>query len=550
MFRCLSLGLGRTRRAGVVAALLVALPPAAVHAQLGLGSRAPAPDPAGEQVSPASPRAAVQEFLRLANANDFTGAADYLVVPTRDRERAPLLARRLKSVIDQRLDLDLRTLSPIAAGDTTDGDLNGDRIGAILSPAGREEPLRLVHIAGSPARWAFASATVGNIDAWYDALGAPWLRDRLPDSLRGEGPFNVYWWQWIGLAVILPALVLLSWLLGAVLRSVLGRIAARTVTNWDDLLLENLRGPFRLWAAALISEPLLSLLQLNTRVAGFVASSTRGLLLIALFWALLRIVRLAQARIEQAADHSGQGAQARTLVPLFGNILRVTIAVVALLVALAQFGYPVGTLLAGLGIGGIAVALAAQKTVEHLFGSVSLASDNAFRVGDWVRAGTTEGEVERIGLRSTSIRTIDRTVVRVPNGRLADERIETFGERDRILLRTDLDVPYDTTPDQLERIRADIEAALRAHPRVWPDRIRVHVVAFTDSAIRFNVVAWFQTTDWNEFLDIRHEMFLRFMRIVRDDGASFAFPSRTVYHVTNGRDGTPDGGPPRPVPVD
>jgi MscS family membrane protein len=550
MFRCLSRGLRRARRPFAAAFLAALCPAAALTAQLGLGSRAPAPDPASEQVSPASPRAAVQEFLRLANANDFTGAADYLVVPTRDRERAPLLARRLKSVIDQRLALDLRTLSPIAAGDTTDGDLNGDRIGAILSPAGREEPLRLVHIAGSPARWAFASATVGNIDAWYEALGAPWLRDRLPNSLRGEGPFNVYWWQWIGLTVILPALVLLSWLLGAALRSVLGRIAARTVTNWDDLLLANLRGPFRLWAAALIAEPLLSLLQLNTRVAGFVASSTRGLLLIALFWALLRIVRLAQARIEQAADQSGQGAQARTLVPLFGNILRVTIAVVALLVALAQFGYPVGTLLAGLGIGGIAVALAAQKTVEHLFGSVSLASDNAFRVGDWVRAGTTEGEVERIGLRSTSIRTIDRTVVRVPNGRLADERIETYGERDRILLRTDLDVPYDTTPDQLERIRVDIEAALRAHPRVWPDRIRVHVVAFTDSAIRFNVVAWFQTTDWNEFLDIRHEMFLRFMRIVRDDGASFAFPSRTVYHVTTSRDGTPDGGPPRPVPVD
>jgi MscS family membrane protein len=529
------------------AALVAGLVAPAAHAQLGLGARRPIADTAAPSVSPASPRAAVQEYLRLAEANDWTGAADFLAVPPSERERAPALAKRLKSVIDQRLALDVRTLSPLAVGDTTDGDLTGDRLGVIMSPSGREDVLRLVRTGTSPSRWVLSSASVGNIDAWYESLGAPWLRDRLPRSLQREGPLNVYYWQWLGLGMIIPTLVLLSWLLGAILRSVLGRLAARTVTDWDDLLLENLRGPFRLWAAALVAEPLLSLLQLNARVAAFVSASTRGLLLIALFWALLRIIRLAQLRIERAADATGQGAQARTLVPLFGNILRVTVAVIALLVALAQFGYPVGTLLAGLGIGGIAVALAAQKTVEHLFGSVSLAADRAFRVGDWVRAGATEGEVQRIGLRSTSIRTIDRTVVRVPNGRLADERIETFGERDRILFRTDLDVPYDTTPEQLAQIRDDLEAALRAQPLIWPDTVRVHIVAFTDSAIRFNVVSWFRTTDWNQFLRIRHDLFLQFMRIVRGRGASFAFPSRVVYHVT-GKDG--DGRVPNTAPVD
>ncbi|WP_434481001.1 mechanosensitive ion channel family protein [Gemmatimonas sp.] len=268
---------------------------------------------------------------------------------------------------------------------------------------------------------------------------------------------------------------------------------------------------------------------------------SRGLWLIALFWGLLRLIRIVQTRLQNAAWETGQGAQARTLVPLLGNFLRVTLAIIALLVALAQFGYPVGTLLAGLGIGGIAVALAAQKTVEHLFGSVSLAADKAFRVGDWVRAGTTEGEVQRIGLRSTSFRTMDRTVVRVPNGRLADERIETFGERDRILLRTDLDVTFDTTPEQLTQIRDALEAALRAHPHIWQETVRVNIVAFTDSAIRLNVVSWFQTTDWNEFLRIRHDMLLQFVQIIREKGSSFAFPSRTVYHVTQ------PGQPPAPV---
>ncbi|MEO7521963.1 MAG: mechanosensitive ion channel domain-containing protein, partial [Gemmatimonas sp.] len=170
-----------------------------------------------------------------------------------------------------------------------------------------------------------------------------------------------------------------------------------------------------------------------------------------------------------------------------------------------------------------------------------LAADGAFRVGDWVRAGTTEGTVERIGLRSTSFRTNNRTVVRVPNGPLANERIETFGERDRILLRTDLDLTYGTTTDQVEAIRSGIHDALTTHPKIWPDAVRVHVVAFTDSAIRINVMAWFLTAEYAEFLEIRHAMLLRFMRLVEERGSSFAFPSRTIYHVTQDVASAPPG---------
>lgn len=524
------------RRAHLLLALAV-FSTEPLAAQFGLsGSKSPADSSPTETVSPASPRAALTNFLRHANAGDWAGAADYLSVPAAQRDRAPLLARRLKTVIDQRLVLDPRELSPLAVGDTADGDRSGDRIAVVTGAGGREEPLRLIKVAGPPARWVFSQATVGNIDALYETLGSPWLRDRLPQALLRIGPLNVYWWQWIGLAILLPVLVLVAWGLGATLRLLLGRIARATVTDWDDLLLENLRGPFRLWAAAIAAQPLLSFLQLNPRVAGFVGATARGLGLIALFWGLLRIVRLVQTRLEQAEWAAASGAQARTLVPLLSNILRVALAIVALLVALAQFGYPVGTLLAGLGIGGIAVALAAQKTVENLFGSVSLAADRAFRVGDWVRAGPTEGEVERIGLRSTSVRTLDRTVVRIPNGLLADDRIETFGERDRFVMRADLDVTYETTPEQLDKIRNDVLAALQAHPMIWPDRIRVHVVLFAESAIRINVTAWFLTTDLMTFLEIRHGLFLQFMRIVRDNGSSFAFPSRTIYHV--GQNGT------------
>jgi len=492
-----------------------------------------APDSAPRLVSQGSPRASLEQFDRLAKANDWTNAAGYLALSARERDRGPLLARRLKVVLDQRVSLDPSTLSPLAVGDTADGDREGDRIALIVGPAGREDPVRLVPISiDGSTRWVFSRATVSSIDDWHENLGAPWLRDRLAPALMREGVFRVFYWQWIGLAVLLPVILLLSWLVGASLRTVLTRVASRTDTDWDDLLVEHLQGPFRLCIGAVSAPPFLGLLELNARLALFVNNAARGLVLLSLFWGLLRIIRIGQRRLETTAWEVGQGAQARTLVPLFGNFLRITLVILALLVALAQFGYPVGTLLAGLGIGGIAVALAAQKTVEHLFGSVSLAADRAFRVGDWVRAGTTEGTVERIGLRSTSFRTNDRTVVRIPNGRLADERIETFGERDRILLRTDIDITYNTPADTIQRIRDDLESTLRDHPLIWTEALRVHVVAFTDSAIRLNIMAWFQTQDYAEFLMIRHTMLLQFMQIVERNQSSFAFPSRTVYHVT------------------
>ncbi len=507
--------------------------PGTASAQLFPSQPSRAASDSASVVSAGSPRASLQEFDRLAKARDWADAAEYLAVPAAERDNAPLLARRLKVVLDQRLALDLSTLSPLAVGDTSDGDPAGDRIAMIVGAGGREDPVRLVRTSRQGVtRWVFSTATVASIDGWYENLGAPWIRDRVPPTLMRQGFLRVFYWQWIGLALALPLLVLLSWLVGSSLRRLLTLVAKRTDTDWDDLLVEHLRGPFRLWIAAVVAPPLLGLLELNARLSVFIGNAARGLVLLALFWGVLRVIRLAQLRLQDKAWESGQGAQARTLVPLLGNFLRITLAIVALLVALSQFGYPVGTLLAGLGIGGIAVALAAQKTVEHLFGSVSLAADSAFRVGDWVRAGTTEGTIERIGLRSTSFRTNERTVVRIPNGRLADERIETFGERDRILLRTDIDLTYDTSAEAIQRIRDELEATLLAHEKIWPEAVRVHVVAFTESAIRINVLAWFETQDLPEFLMIRHHLLLEFMRIVERNGSSFAFPSRTVYHVT------------------
>jgi MscS family membrane protein len=212
----------------------------------------------------------------------------------------------------------------------------------------------------------------------------------------------------------------------------------------------------------------------------------------------------------------------------------VGLGLVALLVAISQFGYPVGTLLAGLGLGGIVVALAAQKTVENLFGSVTLAADRVFRVGDWVKFEGAEGSVERIGLRSTHVRTLDRTVVKVPNGRLADLRIESFGERDRIRFFTTLRLAYGTSAAQLRAVVRDTENLLTTHARVWPDGIAVRLVGLGEYSLDINVNAWFAMTNWAEFEVIRQDILLAIMDIVQRADARLAVPMQVLRIEDNG----------------
>jgi MscS family membrane protein len=224
---------------------------------------------------------------------------------------------------------------------------------------------------------------------------------------------------------------------------------------------------------------------------------------------------------------------ARALLALAVRAGKILVLAVGLVSALSQLGYPVAGLIAGLGVGGLAVALAAQKTVENLFGSISLAVDQPFRVGDFVKVEDFTGMVEMIGLRSTRFRTLDRTIVTVPNGRLADMRIESFAPRDRLRLAFTAGLVYGTTAAQVREIVQGFEAALRAQPKLWPDALTVRLKEITQTSLDIEVQAWFTTTDFPEFQGIRQELLLGFLALVEGAGTSFAVPTRAV-HVHQG----------------
>ncbi|HEY6004963.1 MAG TPA: mechanosensitive ion channel family protein [Anaeromyxobacter sp.] len=353
------------------------------------------------------------------------------------------------------------------------------------------------------------------------------VEEHLPDALLRRGPRGLLWWQWLAIpAMVLAALVLGS-VLGWATRRILVVLAARTRTPWDQALVQRAARPLAvLWAIALVTavHPSLSL---GAGPESVVDRALRVATYLVLFWGAFRFVD-----VGFAAAASGSFARASPsllgLLPLGRKLGKVVLLALALVAILNELGFQVASLLAGLGIGGIALALAAQKTVENLFGSVAIGVDQPFRVGDLVKIDGVLGTVEAIGMRSTRIRTLERTVVTFPNGKLADMRAETFAVRDRIRLSTNLGLVYGTTAAQLRAVIAGIEAALRAHPQISPDGMSVRFTEFKDSSLNVEVIASSRTGDWDAFTRVRQELYLEFMAVVERAGTSFAFPTRTV----------------------
>jgi MscS family membrane protein len=492
------------------------------------------------EVDSASPRAAVLGYLAAERNNDHARAAGWL-----DRSdgalaaRAPDLARRLSDVLDSHLWMDPERISPLAIGDTADG-LPRDRetIGEVPGPGGRKYPIRLSRVlSDSGARWVFSGATVAEIDELYQALPDHWVREHLPEVLLGNGPFDVRWWQWLALLTLVPLAAMIGLVLSGPTQSVLRRIVSNTKTDVDDLLVAAARGPLVLLLGVLSSRVLLQWIALPGPSEAFVVELQRAIAVVAVFWILLRVIGVLQSALP-LSEWGGHHPALRSLIPLGGRIARLLVFVLGVLTVIATFGYPVATILAGLGIGGIAVALGAQKSLEHFFGSISIGVDQPFRVGDWVIVDGVEGEVESIGLRSTRIRTMDRTVVSIPNGRLSESQSENFGHRDRYRLRTTIGLEYGTSAATMRQVRDGIEAALRAHPATWPDRVVVRFFQFGPSSLDIDAFCWILADSMDGFRKVREELYLEIMRVVEGAGASFAFPTQTLWLKRAEDDGT------------
>jgi len=269
-------------------------------------------------------------------------------------------------------------------------------------------------------------------------------------------------------------------------------------------------------------------IDLSETSASILAVTCKAIGIISVAWLASRMIDMFGAYVELRLEAQGENGK-KMLVPLGRRITKIFIFTVVGLFLIQNLGFSISGLLTGLGIGGLAVALASQKTIENLFGGFMIVADRPVKIGDFCKIGEHLGTIEDIGLRSSRLRTLDRTVVSIPNAEMSTVRIENYGIRDKIRYYTVLQVGYDTTPDQMRHLLIELRRMLYSHPKTLPDPCRVRFINFGAHSLDIEVFVFANTTDWQEFTGIREDINLRVMDIVSESGAYFAYPTQTLY---------------------
>jgi MscS family membrane protein len=250
----------------------------------------------------------------------------------------------------------------------------------------------------------------------------------------------------------------------------------------------------------------------------------------------LSLVLMAARVVDVVANYFGRRADKTDsrlddqVIPLTSRAVKTGIWVVGIVFVVQNLGIDVGGLMAGLGIGGLAFALAAKDTVENLFGSLTIFTDRPFQIGDWVVIdGKVEGVVEEVGFRSTRIRTFHNSLISVPNAKVANSTVDNLGERAVRRVKTTLGFTYDASRDQLESFMRQARALLEGCDEVWDGTLEVQFTGFGASSLDVMLYFFLDVPDWSAELDTKSRLLLDLMGIAEDEGLSFAFPSTSVY---------------------
>jgi MscS family membrane protein len=305
------------------------------------------------------------------------------------------------------------------------------------------------------------------------------------------------------------------------LHRTLYRAALSAHLTVDERVVYRLGGPVSMVAAVVIWELAITSYAFAPDIVVFAHTLARLGLLVALAWGCVRALDVALEVVATRSSWISAHRFSQGLLPLVRRLAGVTVFAIAGVMALSTVGYSVSALVAGLGITGIAVALAAQKTLADVFGAFAIGVDHPFHEGDMIRLDNgLRGGVEAIGLRSTRLRTLDGTLVTIPNGKLADSQIETLSERDRARFVATFKLDLGASAAQLDRLFADLAAMLAAHPARATELPSVHLVSLDDGVLALEVMAWFRTTTWPEFQHLRDRLFLHCLEAIARAGVT------------------------------
>jgi MscS family membrane protein len=483
-----------------------------------------------------TPKGAVLGFVGAAHKGNFEIGALYLNTSLRG-DNAQSLARQLAVVLDRRLPARLNLLSDEPEGSLPDPLRPDEDIVGTITTANGDLDILLERVdRGKGGKvWLFSRKTLNSIPDVFQELNTPAVEKFLPEFLVKTHVAAIPLFEWLAVFVGLPALYLLTGLLNRIVSLGIAALRHRLRPSVDRQNLQVLPPPIRLLVLAIAIRWLLSSVGLPLLARQFWSTTALIIAIGGCVWLVMLLNSWGERyllRRRRSRNLSGSASVLR----LIRRVMDGLILFAGLLFSLYHFGINPTAALAGLGVGGIAVALAAQKTLENVIGGISLIADQAVRAGDALKLGDISGTVEDVGLRSTRIRTSDRTLVSVPNGQMANMSLETLSARDKFWFHPLVGLRYETTPVQLRAVLAGLRKLLSEHSRVDSVSVRVRFLRFAAFSLDVDVFAYVLARDWDHFLEIQEELLFSIMDVVQQAGAEFAFPSQTMYLAADSSD--------------
>ena len=473
-------------------------------------------------------------FLKATQAGDYSIAAQYLQMSVARRQtEGEQVATKLKFVLDHSFSGNLSRYNQ-PEGTPQEGVALGHQKLGTMSAGDVEVDLDVVRVSDPSAGkiWLISADTLAKIPELYDQVQARQVESKLPSVLVKHQFAGMPLWQWAAMLLAIPIAAGLGWIV-LVLLEIPVRWWARRHGQLDVANWRTVSGPAWLLTGTLIHQVIAVYLRMPLLTRHYYFQATSISLIVSGTWIVWRFVRWSLRRVRARAlarGHAGTGS----LMLLGERMLKAVIFVLGVLAVLGNLGFNMSTALAGLGIGGLAIGFGAQKTIENLFGGVSVLADEVFRVGDVCRFGDRTGVVEDIGLRSTRIRTDERTLLAIPNGTVATINLENLSRRDKILFKATLGLRRESKPDHVRFVLAEIRKLLYSHPKVETQTVRVRLTDIAGTSLSVELFSYILTRDFNEFAAVREDLLLRVMDVMEDSGGGLALPAQTLYLSRDG----------------
>jgi MscS family membrane protein len=483
------------------------LPTGCIWSQTAPGK--PATDPLGR----GNPRSAVTEFLQSCHGTNYARASEYLdlrqIPANRRASDGPQLAKQLEAILNSDSRFNVLQLSQAPEGNLSDDANPSLENVSSISLYGTMFPITLERttLPSASEIWLFTPATVASIPSLAPSTTESALEARLPNFLVSVHLLDTPIWKWIALLAVASIVLLVFRTTARLLMVLIGRLAARRKSSDHWVWIRSLLQPWLVFLSAMVfglAEQFIDPSALSRLYVG------RVILLVVVWsfaWCFTNLVDLLLSRVDSLLDPR-QRIVSHSLLYMGRRAAKVAIFVIAAIVVLDNWGYNMTTMIAGLGVGGIAIALAAQATIANVFGGVSVIGDHPVMVGDFGNFGGVLGTVEDIGMRSTRVRTLNRTLMSIPNSAFASMNLENYALRDKILFNPTLQIKRGTPKDKIRQAMKTLDELLKNDRRIEVGPSPIRLTSLTAASLGLEIFAYTLTDDINEYYKIEADLFL------------------------------------------